>query len=370
MPQGFQVGPVFIRFYALIIIFGAMVGAWVASNQARRAGKNGDEMWDLLPWLLIGGIIGARLWHVFTPSASNAAAGLTTQYYLSHPLEILMMWKGGLGIPGGVIGGAIALMIYSKVKKHHFMEWADLIAPGLLFAQAIGRWGNFVNQELYGGPSDLPWAISTDPQYRLPGFENVERYHPMFFYEFVLNILAGLFLLWASRKWKDKLYRGDLFLGYLVLYPVIRFLLEFMRLDPSPVAGFNVNQTFMAVVAVIAGGILLYRHFVKAPTIEPDEIEVDLDSDQAGELEGEDVLDLEHEMVSAEEQEALEDLEKLEDELDETIETFRSDAEELAADADLEEITDEDELELTHLAFNEDVFDSDLDDESEDDELA
>ncbi|MFZ3069738.1 MAG: prolipoprotein diacylglyceryl transferase [Anaerolineaceae bacterium] len=265
MPQGFSIGPVTIRYYALIILAGALVAAWIASTEANRRGKDKDMIWDMLPWLLVGGILGARIWHVLTPSASNVAMGLTTQYYFQHPLQILMIWKGGLGIPGGVIGGSLALWIYTRVKKDSFLEWADMISPGLLVAQAIGRWGNFVNQELYGGPSNLPWAITIDPQYRLPGFEAVETYHPLFLYECLLNLLAAGLLLLIARKMKDKLYKGDVFLLYLIFYPVIRFGLEYLRLDPSPVNGININQTVMAVVAVTSGLLLLFRHSVKPP---------------------------------------------------------------------------------------------------------
>ncbi|MEA4813222.1 MAG: prolipoprotein diacylglyceryl transferase [Anaerolineaceae bacterium] len=267
MPQGFQIGPFMIRFYALFIIAGALLGAWLAAKLAEKDGQNGESVWDMLPWLLIAGIIGARLWHVFTPSASNAAMGITTENYLKHPLQILEIWKGGLGIPGGVVGGVIAAMIYCTIKKMHFGQWADFFAPGLLVAQAIGRWGNFFNQELYGGPSDLPWAIKIAPEYRLPGFSQIERYHPLFLYEFVLNLIAAgiLVLLSAANRKKKFLFKGDIFLLYLVLYPTIRFFLEFLRLDPSPVNGYNINQTTMGVVAVLAILALIIRHLIKKP---------------------------------------------------------------------------------------------------------
>ena len=265
MPQGIQIGPIMIRYYALIILAGAMVAAWLATQEAKRHGKDPEMVWDMLPWLLIGGIIGARLWHVLTPSSSNAAMGLTTQYYFQHPLEILKIWKGGLGIFGGIIGGAIALAIYCRANKQNFFEWTDIIAPGLLIAQAIGRWGNFVNQEVYGPPSDLPWAIYIDPAHRLPGFETVERYHPLFLYESLLTLLGGLLLLYIARKYKDKLFTGDLFLMYLVYYPLIRFGLEFIRLDPSAVGTININQTVMLIVGILALLILVLRHTVWLP---------------------------------------------------------------------------------------------------------
>ena len=264
MPQGFNIGPLTIRYYAIIIIVGAILGAWLASKQAKRAGRNPEVILDILPWLLIGGIIGARLWHIFTPSASNQAMGITTENYLRNPIEMLKIWKGGLGIPGGVIGGAVALIIYCKAKKLKFLEWADYIAPGLLIGQSIGRWGNFVNQEVYGRPSNLPWAIEIDPAYRIEGFEQVAKYHPLFLYESLLTLLSAGLLVLISRKWRKKLFTGDLFLIYLVLYPTIRFLLEFLRLDPSPVNGININQTSMLVVLALALLVLVLRHTVWA----------------------------------------------------------------------------------------------------------
>jgi phosphatidylglycerol:prolipoprotein diacylglycerol transferase len=273
MPQGFNIGPLTIRFYAILIIIGAILGAWLASRQAKKHGEDSEIILDMLPWLLIGGIIGARLWHVFTPSASNIAQGVTTRHYLENPIEILKMWRGGLGIPGGVIGGALALIIYCKAKKLNFWQWADFIAPGLLVGQAIGRWGNFINQEVYGGPSNLPWAITIDPQFRIPGFEQIARYHPLFLYESLLTLAGAGLLIWLDDKYRDRLYKGDIFFGYLIWYSTVRFFLEFMRLDPSPVNGINVNQTAMLVVGVLALIVLVLRHTVWSDRLAAKELD-------------------------------------------------------------------------------------------------
>lgn len=339
MPQGFQIGPLTIRYYALIILAGALLGAWLASVEAKRRGKDGNLIWDILPWLLVGGIIGARLWHVFTPSASNAAMGLTTKYYLQHPLQILMIWNGGLGIPGGVIGGALALLIYCRTTKQKFLEWADIISPGLLIGQAVGRWGNFINQELYGSPSNLPWAITIAPPYRLPGFEAVSKYHPLFLYESVLNLLAAGILLYIGRKYKEKLYKGDIFLLYLVLYPVIRFGLEYLRLDPSPVAGININQTVMGIVALLSAALLIVRHTIRRPKAEQ---EIETEGIDISEMEP---VGLEEPQLDAEviiENESGQELVQDDDALDSKVETL-DEPENIEAQPDNEETAAEDE---------------------------
>jgi len=243
------------------------MATWVATRQARLYGQDPEIAWDALPWVLITGIIGARLWHVLTPPASMIEQGITTQYYFSHPLEILAIWKGGLGIPGAVIGGAIGLFFFARVRKLSFLAWTDAIAPGLILAQAIGRWGNFLNQELYGQPSTLPWAIYIDPAHRLPGFQNVATYQPLFLYECLWNLAVMAFLLWVSRRFTDQLKKGYVFQFYLILYPFGRFWLEFLRLDPSPVAGIDINQALMAVIALGSLAILLWRQF-RSPGVE------------------------------------------------------------------------------------------------------
>jgi phosphatidylglycerol:prolipoprotein diacylglycerol transferase len=260
MPIGFNIGPLTIHYYGIIIMVGVLVATWVASWQARRHGQDPEIAWDVLPWLLIGGIIGARLWHVFTPSPTDIAEGRTTIFYLTHPLDLIAIWNGGLGILGAVIGGLIAFFIYARDHKLNIPMWLDFIAPGLLLAQAIGRWGNFVNQELYGAPTNLPWAIFIDAQHRLPGFADQAYYHPLFLYECLWNILNAGIILWIGRRYANRLKTGDLFLTYLILYPVARFILEFLRLNSSMIAGLNVNQDLYAVIAVVSAAYLIYRH--------------------------------------------------------------------------------------------------------------
>jgi phosphatidylglycerol:prolipoprotein diacylglycerol transferase len=260
MPSGFYVGPIYIRFYGIILMLGALAAAFLAEREARRRKLNTEFVWDALILVLIGGIIGARLWHVFTPPPSMVEAGYTTKYYLTHPLDLINTRAGGLGIPGAIIGGAIALYFYSRHRKTSFLMWADIAAPGVALAQAIGRWGNFFNQELYGKPSTLPWAIYIDPANRVPGYENYSTFQPLFLYESIWNLLNMSFLLWLERRFPDKLKDGDLFLTYLVGYPIGRFFLEFLRLDSPRFGTININQTIMLIVVVIAGFLLYWRH--------------------------------------------------------------------------------------------------------------
>ncbi|MBA4386013.1 MAG: prolipoprotein diacylglyceryl transferase [Anaerolinea sp.] len=253
----------YIRFYALIIISGALLGAFVVSKLAKKKKMDPEIIWDVLPWILIVGIIGARLWHIFTPAPSLVASGITTKYYLTHPLEAIAIWNGGLGIVGGVIGGALALVVYLRKKKMQIAPWLDVIAPGVILAQAIGRWGNFVNQELYGGPTNLPWKIFIEPAYRYPGFESFSYYHPTFLYESLWNLLVFAILLWVGSRFIKWLKNGDVFLLYLIGYSIGRYLMEYLRLDSSTLSGINANQMFMAIVCVISIGIMVFRHLKK-----------------------------------------------------------------------------------------------------------
>jgi len=272
----FHIGRIPIHLYGVLLMLGTIAGAWLTSREAKRQGEDPEIIWDALTWVLIGGVVGARLWHVLTPPESMVKVGITTHYYLTHPLAMIAIWRGGLGIPGAVMGGALAFWLFirhynaridrlpkkerNRRRKLRFARWADYIAPGLALGQAIGRWGNFVNQELYGAPTNLPWAIYIDPEHRLPEFAQQAHYHPLFFYEFLWNLLNMGVLLYLSRKWRERLHEGDIFLVYLIIYPVGRFFLEFLRLDPAEVGGLDINQVLMAVVALSAAAVLAWRH--------------------------------------------------------------------------------------------------------------
>ncbi len=268
MPEGFSIGPLFIRFYGIILMLGAVAGGWLATRESKRRGYDPEVVWDLLVYLIIGGVIGARLWHIFTPSVSAlvpdpVTGKLVNPYFVGgtiHILDILSIWKGGLGIPGVIIGGMLALFLYCRDHKFSFPEWTDIAAPSIALGQAIGRWGNFFNQELYGAPTNLPWKIYIDPDHRLLGYQDVSYYHPLFFYESVLDLANMFFLLWLSRRYSDRMKTGDLFLVYLITYPTVRFFLEFLRLDVSHVAGVDINQVAAGVVAICSAVFLIWRH--------------------------------------------------------------------------------------------------------------
>ena len=260
MIDGFYIGNFKIYFYGIIIMFSVLIAIIIARRRSVLYGQDRELIWDMIPWLLVLGLIGARFWHVLTPSES---LGVGAGYYFKHPIEIFNIRQGGLGIPGAVIGGALGLWIYCKKKGLHFFIWADIIAPGLAIAQAIGRWGNFVNQELYGPPTDLPWGIFIDPAHRLPGYQGFTHFHPMFLYESLWNLFNFLILIRISKDEQQRKRSGELFLIYLIIYAIGRFFLEFIRIDASYISGINANQVTMAFVAVISSitGVLRYRQF-------------------------------------------------------------------------------------------------------------
>jgi phosphatidylglycerol:prolipoprotein diacylglycerol transferase len=227
---------------------------------------NPDYAWNGVVACLVLAIIGARLYHVFTPSPSMADLEIRSFLdYFRRPLELINVRNGGLGIYGGIVGGALGLLWYTRRNHLPTIAWADLGVVGVALGQFVGRWGNFINQELYGRPTTLPWAVHIDPAYRLPGYETFETFHPAFLYESIWNFLSFLVLVYVIRHYYKKLQAGDLMALYLVQYAVGRILLEFVRLDSRTVALGSVSIPVATVVSLAVGlpmALLLIRRHV------------------------------------------------------------------------------------------------------------
>ena len=256
-----------IHLYGLMIGLGMLAGGWVAARVAKLEGLDPDVVWDGLLWAGVLGIVGARLYHV---------ADLWS-YYSTHVVEIVMVWNGGLGIFGGLLGGivGISVWIYAKVflgkkgnyklqitnYKKELMRLLDLGALGIPAGQAIGRWGNFFNQELYGRPTSLPWGMFINPENRLPGLEQFSRFQPLFLYESLLNLI--LFGLIALAYWKKSWKIGSgKYLGiYLIGYGAVRFVLEPLRVNNWQVGTVPMAWVF-SITAVILGIFLMQGSYI------------------------------------------------------------------------------------------------------------
>lgn len=273
-PIAFSLGPLVFRWYGLLIVGGAVFAAWVAARYARFRAQNPDHVWDIFVWALLGGILGARLYHVFS-SPAGAETG-PTYYFVERPFttvnllgfefpfpSALAIWEGGLGIYGAIAGGALVVWLYTRRHRLHFPTWLDIGAIGLVTGQIIGRWGNFFNQELYGEPTTLPWGIAIDPTRRLAQYADLPAdtlFHPTFLYESLWNFVALGVLLWVSRRFRDRLYPGDIFSLYLALYGLGRFLTEFQRPDAWRIAGLPTAQWIGLALILLGGFLIWWRH--------------------------------------------------------------------------------------------------------------
>jgi len=244
----FHLGPLAIHYYGIMLAIGVMAAITVAYFEARRRGEDTQHLFGMALFVLPLGIVGARLYHVIDQWS----------YYSQHPAQII--GGAGLGIFGAVIGGAIGLVIYTRWQKLSTLRWLDILAPGVILAQGIGRWGNFFNQELYGYPTTLPWGIYIDPAHRLPGYENYTHFHPLFLYESILDVLGFILLMTLGRKWRKRLLDGDVFLLYVSYYSVVRFVLEGLKIDVWTIGGFPTARWITAIAFVISTAVLLYRH--------------------------------------------------------------------------------------------------------------
>ena len=231
-----------LRWYGVLVMLGAVVGTWLAEREINRRGEKGETIWDALVWVLPAGIIGARLWYVVNATLGGSA------YYKENPAQIMNIPQGGLHFFGGLLFGAIALYIYLRRQKKDIWLFLDAIAPAALIGQALARPANYINQELYGPPTNLPWGIQIQASSRLAQYTDLSqfpvattRFHPTFAYEMVLNILAGLFLLWYARQYKERMKPGAVFSAWLVLAGIIRAFIEFFRPDQPLIPGIFIT---------------------------------------------------------------------------------------------------------------------------------
>jgi len=278
-----------LRWYGVIVMIGVIIGSLIVERELKRRGETGDRIWDALIWVLPAGIIGARLWYVL-----NAILG-GNRSYLDNPASIFRVWEGGLHIFGGFLFGAVALLFYLRQNNLDPWLFLDAAGPAALIGQGIGRLANFINQELYGPPTTLPWGIKIEAEHRLAQYQDLglfpvesTRFHPTFAYEMLWNFASAGLLLWLSRRYKEDLKPGALFAGWLVLAGLGRVIIEFFRPDQPkiPSLGISYSSIFAALMA-IAGAVLLMARYkaINLKFAENWEEEYKLSSpvDQAGE---------------------------------------------------------------------------------------
>lgn len=259
-PIAIEIGPLSIAWYGIIIAIGIFIGLTMASREAERLGFHEDYIVDMAIWVIPIGFIGARLYYVL----------FELDYYLQHPAEIIAIWQGGIAIYGGLIAGGLTLIWYCRHNKMPIWLSLDILAPSVMLAQAIGRWGNFVNQEAHGGPVNrefleglhLPSAIIEQMNI------NGTYYHPTFLYESSWNII-GLIVILILRRQDGWLKRGEVALIYISWYSFGRFFIEGMRTDSlyffnTPI---RVSQVLSAFLFIGAIAIMVYRRMNTYPPL-------------------------------------------------------------------------------------------------------
>jgi prolipoprotein diacylglyceryl transferase len=250
-----HLGPVPLRAYALAILAGIVVAVLLTQRRWKDRGGDPDQVLDIAFWAVPFGIVGGRLYHVISsPDAYFGAGG--------DPVKALYIWEGGLGIWGAVALGAVGAYIGCRRAGVSFPVFADALAPGLLIAQAIGRLGNWFNQELFGGPTTLPWGLRIDDAHLPAGFDSGTPFHPTFLYEMLWNLAGAALLIWLDRRF--RLGHGRVFWLYVVVYTTGRLWIELLRIDPAEMIGpFRLNVWTSIIVglgALVAFVVVGRRH--------------------------------------------------------------------------------------------------------------
>lgn len=244
-PVLFHLGALSIRWYGVTLALALVAGLALSYWLWRRAKRIDDQLFDLAFWVVLAGFVGGRLYHVLNEWPS----------YRAHPGEIIAVWHGGLAIHGALLLGALALWLYTRRARLPFLSTLDLLAPGVALGQAIGRFGNYVNQELFGKPTTLPWGLPVDLAHRPAGFETFATFHPTFLYESVGDIALAIGLtIWLVR---GRPRPGTVFLVYLALTSVVRAATELLRIDRVPLVGDIRLPLLVSIFIALTATILL-----------------------------------------------------------------------------------------------------------------
>ena len=231
-----------LRGYAVAIIIGIALAIWIGDRRWRARGGAPGVVADVAVWAVPFGIIGGRLYHVITSPAAYFGEG-------GHPLDAVKIWQGGLGIWGAVVLGGVGAWIGVRRRGIPLPPFGDAIAPGIAVAQAVGRWGNWFNQELFGGPTTLPWGVEIDLQHRPVQYLDVTTFHPTFLYESLWMLVVAGILVLVDRRWRFG--HGRLFALYVALYAMGRLPIELLRIDPAnEILGVRINVWVSIVVFV------------------------------------------------------------------------------------------------------------------------
>ncbi len=255
-PIAFNLGPIPVYWYGVCYAVGLAATYAVITREARRRGLDPRIVDNGIIIIAVAALVGGRLYHVIDQ----------WQLYKDDLSKIVMPPYTGLGVYGGIITGVIALVVITRRWRQPFWKWTDVIAPGIFVMQAIGRWGNFFNQELYGPPTNLPWGITIDCAHRVAAYPcatypfETTGFHPLFLYESVSGILGAITLLWIARRWGSRMRPGDLFLVWLVWYAAVRFALETLRTGNWTFNGIPTATIVSGVMIVGALLVLAIRH--------------------------------------------------------------------------------------------------------------
>lgn len=240
----FSFGIFTFHWYGLIIALAVLAGLGTSIWQTRIYRERSEPAIDLVIYGVPVVIILARIYYVL----------VNYPLFLDNPFEVFYIWHGGLAIHGALLGMLLVLYLYTRINRLSFWRWADIVAPGMVLGQAIGQWGNFINQEAFGYPTSVPWAIYIDYVYRPAGYEQYDFFHPTFLYSFGWNFLVFLLLLGVIfYRFRFKNFRdGNVFLLYLCLYSLGKFFIEGLRLDSEMCTGFRIAQIISAIVILLS----------------------------------------------------------------------------------------------------------------------